>query len=448
VSVSRRAVRLALLALVAVAALSLAVSYVGADEPTTTTASEQADVPFEDREPIAPPRENVTVMTGQGFGDRPPDAITAFAPDGRLLYYNDTHDEYHDVDPASGGAETVMYVAADHVAAERCGATTRCTVSVVERVNLTTGETDRIHRSIAPSRVGDNTHDVDRIGKHELLIADIAYDRVLVRNTSTGQIKWEWEAQSDYPIEGGGPYPEDWTHLNDVEELPSGEIMASLRNQDQVVFLTRTTGIREERTLGAEGDHETLFEQHNPDYIPASRGGPAVIVADSENDRIVEYERANGSWQRTWWWADARLDWPRDADRLPNGNTLVVDTSGGRVLEVNATGDVAWSIETKGIYDAERLGTGDESAGGKSAASLGLPDRVPANDARSLTGRIVGATLTTKIASAIAFILPHWATLTDAIVAILLVLALLVWVCLELWWRRDAITLQRPIKLE
>ena len=132
---------------------------------------------------------------------------------------------------------------------------------------------------------------------------------------------------------------------------------------------TDETGVVENWTLGSDDDHDTLYEQHNPDYIPAERGGPAIVLADSENDRVTEFQReggagADGEWERAWTWSDDRLEWPRDADRLPNGNTLVTDTDGGRVLEVAPNGSVVWSVGVRGGYDAERLGTGDESAGG------------------------------------------------------------------------------------
>ena len=66
--------------------------------------------------------------------------------------------------------------------------------------------------------------------------------------------------------------------------------MADIRNQDQIVFIEPGRGVLANRTLGAEVDFSTLRGQHNPDYIPESRGGPAVLVADSHNDRAVEYQ--------------------------------------------------------------------------------------------------------------------------------------------------------------
>ena len=45
-----------------------------------------------------------------------------------------------------------------------------------------------------------------------------------------------------------------------------------------------------------------------------------------------------------------------DADRLPNGNTLITDYSKKEVLEVNAAGEVVWRISTAdNAYGAIRL---------------------------------------------------------------------------------------------
>ncbi|MFC7195041.1 hypothetical protein ACFQL4_10880 [Halosimplex aquaticum] len=135
----RSAVRIGFAAGIVLGLVFLGVSFATASEATTSTAQDQSRLSASERHSIAPPTENVTVVAGQGFGDQPGDAITAFRPDGRLLRYNDTYDEYHDVDPVEGTSHTVLYVAANHVDADTCGATVKCTVSVIETMNLSTG---------------------------------------------------------------------------------------------------------------------------------------------------------------------------------------------------------------------------------------------------------------------------------------------------------------------
>jgi hypothetical protein len=58
------------------------------------------------------------------------------------------------------------------------------------------------------------------------------------------------------------------------------------------------------------------------------------------------------------------LSWPRDADRLPNGDTLVTDTLNHRVMEVTPNGEVIWEFYLRwGTYEAERMQLGDDPGG-------------------------------------------------------------------------------------
>src|SRR6056297_3169897 len=371
----RDAVRVLFVGIVVASSFVVASGYMSAE---ASSASVDGRPTFD-----APPREGITVvatdsntwMGKAGDGPRARAELVAFAPDGSVMYYNDTHTRYWDVDPVEGTETTVSYVAADHLNASECHATEPCTRNVVERVNLTTGEVMRLYGRITPGKHSTRWHDVDRLDEDSLVVADIAQDRVYVVNTTSGLVEWSWDAQRDYSTASGGPYPEDWTHLNDVEVLADGTIMASLRNQDQVVFLDRQTGLQENRTLGEEDNYDIIYEQHNPDYINASNGGPAVLIGDSENNRVVEYQREGEEWTRSWVWQDARTQWPRDADRLPNGHTLITDSNGNRVFEVNRQGEVVWSVDVAFPYESERLNTGDESTGGPSAAKAGLQSK-------------------------------------------------------------------------
>ncbi|WP_144906266.1 aryl-sulfate sulfotransferase [Halobellus captivus] len=460
-ALSRRTLRIFLAAVVGLSLLALVGGYVHAertnDQVTGDPAVEQV-FRSGDRSPVVDSRSNVTVVAtdsnafvaDENDAPRAQAELVAFAPDGSIYYYDDRHTRYWDVDPVSGTDATVEFVYADHLDADECGGESVCTRNGVERVNLTTGERTDVFSRITPGKHSTRWHDVDRIGDARLLVADIDRDRIFVVNTTTGLTEWEWDAQSDYDVESGGPYPEDWTHLNDVEHVEidgRDAAMISLRNHDQVAFIDFERGLMEDWTLGTDGDYDTLYEQHNPDYIPPEDGGPAVLVADSENSRIVEYQRANGSWERSWTWSDERMQWARDADRLPNGNTLVTDSNGDRVFEVDTGGEVVWSATVGFPYESERLGTGDESAGGPSAASIDLPSRAPDPAAGSLTDRLVDA-LPSKVANGLSYLFPRWIGVVEGLSAGALIVAVPAWALAEYRWSAYAIDLRTPLRLK
>lgn len=455
----RRTVRTALAALVFLSAAVLVVGYVDAERTSNkVTGDPSVEQAFQtgDRSPVVESRPNITVVAtdsnafvgDEGDGPRARAELAAFAPDGSIYYYQDNHTRYWDVDPVPGTESTVEFVYADHLGEDVCGETV-CTRNGVERVNLTTGERTQVYSRVTPGKHSTRWHDVDRIDDHRLLVADIDRDRVYVVNTTTELVEWEWDAQSEFDVtESGGPFPSDWTHLNDVEHVEidgRDAAMVSLRNHDQVAFIDFERGLMEDWTLGEDDDHETIYEQHNPDYIPAERGGPAVVVADSENGRVVEYQREDGEWNRTWTWEDQRVQWPRDADRLPNGHTLVTDSNGDRVFEVDQSGDIVWSATVGFPYESERLGTGDESAGGESAASLGLSSRAPSEENSSALTRAQAA-LPPKVTNAISYAFPRWVGAFEAFAVVLLVASLLCWAVFEYRWTNVTVGVRSPLR--
>jgi hypothetical protein len=390
--------------------------------------------------PRAEPRDGHTVVTESGRAG----TIIAYAPNGSVLYYNDTRTKYFDVDPVEGESLTVEYAATAtiHTAGPTCESPP-CTRNVVERANLSTGETEVIYERYDYRKHAGEWHDHVRIDERHVLIADIVSDQVFIVDTETEIVEWLWDAQSEFPVEGGGPYPSDWAHINDVSLLEDGRIMASLRNQDQVVFVDQETGLDEEWTLGFEDDYDVMFEQHNPDYIPAENGGPAVVVADSENGRIEEFQRVDGGWERTWEWSDERMQWPRDADRLPNGNTLVADSHGKRIMEVTPEGNVEWTVPVTLPYDVERLETGDESTGGQSAAALDLESRTTGGtdetteEGFSLLGALSAAfeaILPHRVFNGVLYVSPAWMGRPEFAAAGLACLTALAWGGAELRW--------------
>lgn len=209
-------------------------------------------------------------------------------------------------------------------------------------------------------------HDVDRLPSGKTAVADMGNNRAftVARN---GTITWQWNgsdhlgAGSDFDQQYGSPEREgpesDWTHLNDIDQLPNGNFQLSIRNFDVIVEVNPATNAIVD-VIGEPGNHSFLYEQHNPHQL--TEWG-TILVADSENNRIVEYDLQSKTAVWTYGGDDILL-WPRDADRLPNGNTLIVDSLHDRVIEVNREGKIVW--EYAGVrlpYAADRKGVPEES---------------------------------------------------------------------------------------
>lgn len=389
-----------------------------------------------------PPLSGTLVVTVDKEG-----VLAAYDENGDLLYWNDTYPTYADVDPLPSTKAAVLYTARYHDPTACAGGA--CSVNVVERVNLTTGNVTRLYQRTWRNNGSVGVHDVDRINDTHLLVGQIAFpDQAYIVNTTSNEIDWRWRVDSEYKPSSGGVYPDDWTHLNDVSYLSGGRVMVNLRNQDQVVFIHNEDGFQYNWTLGKDDNHSILYEPHNPDYIPAEHGGPAVIVAGSENNRIIEYQRRNGKWKRSWVWADIRMQWPRDADRLPNGHTLITDTHSNRVFLVNKSGAITWKATGFSTpYESEILETGRESTGGPSAEQANINSRQPDDQEKSGSSHIsfwsplsdihytLKSLVPNPVIHGIQFVLPSWIS-TLAVYGLLFgVLTATMWAGIEVRWR-------------
>ncbi len=278
------------------------------------------------------------------------------------------------------------------------------------------------------SKLNSEVHDVNRLPSGEFLLTDMEYERIMTV-APNGTITWQWNASQRYD-EPPNPTQTDWLHINDVDRLGPGRYMVSVRNANQILIIERGKGVVEVinedepgssdencRQRGNQladynndsngdilcGNPELFDHQHNPQYL----GPGAVLVADSDNDRVVELHKRNGEWEIAWGVNSAkgvRFDWPRDADRLPNGHTLITDSRNNRIVEVTPNGTTVWSAST-GIwpYEADRLPYG-ELVGG---------DRI---DRMNRTGDLPGGTgeatfaLLQRAHAGLSYVvsLPHW----------------------------------------
>jgi len=397
----RRAVVASLLAL-AVLAGTLVVPVVGGtvSGPRGTAAAVQAnttvDNPCVGRMERAPNGTTVVSIQGIAFDGgryvKRPSLVVGFGPQGGFEYaYNATARGRfwaYDVDPLPSGGLLLT--------------STEPRVAIAETLDPTTGERTAVQRFARDPNVTSAT-DIDRLPNGNLLVADATpgSEGLLVYDPRAGETVWNWTfaGDGDFPRAGGGPYPRDWVHVNDVDRVGRGRYLVSARNFDQVFVVDRSTeGIS--LRLGADDAFRTLDTPSNPQLLRTADGRAAILVADGRNDRVVEYTHTPGAadpsspggenWTLTWELVGGGLNEPRDADRLPNGNTLVIDRRGHRVMEVTPAGRVVWEVYAPWQpYDAERVALGDEPGGPAAAASFDANRTVTlSNSARFDQGQV------------------------------------------------------------
>lgn len=208
------------------------------------------------------------------------------------------------------------------------------------------------------TRKDSEVHDAEMLPSGELLVADMEYESIYTYNLSTGQQTWVWNA-SQYYDAPADPTQTDWLHINDVDRIEPGRYLVSVRNTNQLIIVERGKGVVE--VINKDRDPTLLNKQHNPHWL----GDGAVLVADSENNRVVELHKneSTGQWEETWvvYEIDGiALDWPRDADRLPNGHTLITDSRNNRVVEIRQNGSVVNSYQVPNLpYEADRVPYGE-----------------------------------------------------------------------------------------
>jgi len=282
-------------------------------------------------------------------------------------------------------------------------------------------------------------HDVDRLANGETAIIDMGENRAFTV-AENGSITWQWNASehlgegSEFREEYGGPEKEgpesDWTHMNDIDRLDNGNFQLSIRNFDVLVEVDPETDDIVD-VIGEPGDHGTMYEQHNPHRLEE---WGTVLIADSENDRVVEYDVANET--KVWEYGGSDLLlWPRDADRLPNGNTLIVDTFNNRVIEVNPRGEVVWEYGGLAMpYSADRLSVPEED--GETVPGTQLENRTEDRSTVAETAAQVEAWARFVLPNWIG--LPHLVTLSAGALASLAIVLDFAVLGVRLGWRRYA----------
>ncbi|WP_115865017.1 arylsulfotransferase family protein [Halorussus litoreus] len=418
---------------------------------------------------IEDPANGTTVISIQGFkfagqaNGKKPARIVGVGPRGDVEWVHEGADLdvtwFYDVDSLDNGNVFVSGTANG--------------ASTVYEYNP---ETDEIVWKQRFEGVHD-THDADLINNEsEILVANMRNynttseeneDRIFIYDREADEITWEWqfEDNTNWTEDMGGDYAaeppsNDWTHVNDVDKIADGQYLISPRNMDQVLVINRSTK-NVDMQLGSDNNYDVMHEQHNPDFHLSENGTPTITVADSENDRIVEYAKRDGEWKQTWELGGSQdFNWPRDADRLPNGNTLITDSNNQRVLEVTPEGEIVWEFYAPWApYDSTRMQLDEESSGptiadqnaegeysisGSAGLIPGTGDRLTFS--QWLSGAFAGTPVTQQVDwfanrwSKIApWVRPVWMGPWDFVGAVLAAIVLLGWLLSEVVYNRQRI---------
>ena len=175
---------------------------------------------------------------------------------------------------------------------------------------------------------------------------------VIVEVTTTGQVVWEWRAWDHLDpdrdaITALQDDRNEWTHANSVWEEANGDLLVSFRNISTVVRIDRRTGEIVWK-LGAP----PLSGQHAPYRLPNGNillfdNGPHRLDESYPFSRAIEVDPATRDivWKyqepRTFNFYSPRIS---NAQRLPNGNTLINEGVFGRFFEVTRDGEVVWEF--------------------------------------------------------------------------------------------------------
>ncbi|MFT3720925.1 aryl-sulfate sulfotransferase [Pseudorhodoferax sp.] len=165
-----------------------------------------------------------------------------------------------------------------------------------------------------------------------------------------GRLVWEWRATDHldparFPIHPGfGRY--HWPLVNGLGVTADGLVLMSLRTTSGVIGVDKASG-----GVKLHIPPDVVSHQHAP--VPLDNGH--ILVFDNGNfragahvaySRVLEIDPRDGN-RIVWQYADEVVNlfyspFMGNAQRLPNGNTHITESSTGRLFEVTPQGEVVW----------------------------------------------------------------------------------------------------------
>jgi hypothetical protein len=185
------------------------------------------------------------------------------------------------------------------------------------------------------------SHHADRLDNGNTLVVwgggDRRDDAQVKEISPRGEIVWSWYAREYF---SRPPFDtiqhEGWTHTNGATRLKNGHTLISLRNFDLTVEVNPKGSVVNSFSWKNYGRGP-----HRPTLLPNGN----ILVALRQPHRVIEVEPKSG--RIVWQFAKSDVELIRDVDRLPNGNTLIVERT--KILEVAPSEEIVWQLRMKTV---------------------------------------------------------------------------------------------------
>jgi hypothetical protein len=209
------------------------------------------------------------------------------------------------------------------------------------------------------------------------------YGDAILEVNRAGETVWDWHAYEHLDLNAyrilaspdwpPGPHNStilDWTHINTVRPLPEnrwydagderfrpGNVIISPRQLDTVYIIDRETG---RIVWSYSGDYfGGLSGQHEPYMVEKGLPGAGnILIFDNGASPWKDLGHAGASYvlevnpvtKEVVWvydkWLQFHATYTSSAQRLPNGNTLICESTSKRVFEVTADCETVWEYVT------------------------------------------------------------------------------------------------------
>ncbi len=191
----------------------------------------------------------------------------------------------------------------------------------------------------------------------------------------TRETVWEWRCDDYLSTDDYCPYHMEeevfdaavpsynWSHANSlVYREEESAVYINFRHLDRIVKIDYPSG-EVLWSMGRDGDFGAghFSHGHDPQFL---ENGNILLYDNGNHRQPVEFSRAveiaydpvEGWAQDVWqwppvdggfWFYDAAMG---DANRLPNGNTLITSSQHGQIYEVTPSGEIAWQLYMDARY--------------------------------------------------------------------------------------------------